>query len=83
MAALPFSFRNHGKTFSGRFKAFHFGKAYRDVRQIIIKKVPHGKLAEGSTKNERGQPVCRTFSLNLSRAKVRHDFHILLHFIEK
>ncbi len=23
------------------FKAFRFGKAYRDVRQILIKKVPH------------------------------------------
>jgi hypothetical protein len=41
MAALPFSFRIHGKVFSGRFKDFHVGKAYRDVRQIMIKKVPH------------------------------------------
>ncbi len=46
MAALPFSFRNHRKAFAGRFKAFHFGKAYRDVRQIIIKKVPH-RMAHG------------------------------------
>src|SRR5260370_41989696 len=32
-------------------------------------------------KNERGQPVCRTFTQILSRAKVRHNFHALTHFI--
>ncbi len=41
MAALPFSFGNYAKSFAGRFKDFHLGKAYRDVCQIIIKKVPH------------------------------------------
>lgn len=41
MAALLFSLNNVGKSFAGLFKDFHFGKAYRDIRQIIIKKVPH------------------------------------------
>jgi hypothetical protein len=41
MAALPFSFRNHGKTEASRFKAFHLGEIHSDVRQIRIKKVPH------------------------------------------
>ena len=40
-----------------------------------------GKQAEGSTKNERGRPVCRTFTQILSLAKVRHNFHTLTHFI--
>jgi hypothetical protein len=39
MAALLFSFSNHGKSFTGRFKDFHLEKVYRDVYQIIIKKV--------------------------------------------
>ena len=41
MTVLLFSFSNYAKSFAGRFKDFHLGKAYRDVRQIIIKKVPH------------------------------------------
>jgi hypothetical protein len=41
MAALLFAFNDEGKSFAGLFKDSHFGKTYRDVRQIIIKKVPH------------------------------------------
>ncbi len=41
MAALPVPYRNHGRTFASRFRAFRFEKVYRDIRQIIIKKVPH------------------------------------------
>jgi hypothetical protein len=41
MAALLFAFNDEGKSFAGLFKDSHFGKAYRDVRQLIIKKVPH------------------------------------------
>ncbi len=41
MAALRFCFSNYGKSLAGRFKAFHFGETYRDMRHIIIKKVPH------------------------------------------
>ena len=65
MVALPFSFRNHGKTFAGRFKDFHFGKAYCDARQIIIKKVPRRikqftpTLAEHTMLTERGIPYRR------------------------
>ena len=40
MATLLFSFRNDGKAVTGRFKAFRPGGNH-DVRQIIIKKVPH------------------------------------------
>jgi hypothetical protein len=39
MAALLCSFNNDGKSFAGLFKDFHFGKAHRHIRQIIIKKV--------------------------------------------
>src|SRR5258706_15511997 len=41
MAALPVPYRNHERTFESRFRAFRFEKVYRDIRQIIIKKVPH------------------------------------------
>ncbi len=41
MAALLFSFSNDAKSFAGRFKDFHLGKADWDVRQRIIQKVPH------------------------------------------
>ncbi len=41
MAAWLFSFSNDAKSEAGYFKDFHLGKAYQDVRQIIIQKVPH------------------------------------------
>src|SRR6266568_1693834 len=47
-------------------------------RLHLLLDLPGGNLAEGSTKSERGQPVFRTFTQNLSRAKVRNDFHYKL-----
>ena len=40
MAALR-CFSNYGKSLAGQSKASHFGETYRDMRHIIIKKVPH------------------------------------------
>ena len=41
MVAVRFCFGNYGKSLTGRFKASRFGETYRDMRHIIIKKVPH------------------------------------------
>ena len=41
MAAVRFCFSNYGKSLAGQTKASHFGETYRDMRQIIIKKVPY------------------------------------------
>src|SRR6266567_450089 len=41
IAVWFFFFSNYGKSFAGRFKHFHAGKVYCDVRLILIKKVPH------------------------------------------
>ena len=46
MAALRFCFSNYRKSLAGRSKASHFRETYRDMRQIIIKKVPH-RMAHG------------------------------------
>ena len=41
MTVWLFSFSSNVKSFTGRFKDIHLGKAYEDVHQIILKKVPH------------------------------------------
>src|SRR5260370_28878471 len=65
MAALPFSFRNYAKSEASPIHSLsRMAKTYRDVRQILIKKVPHrvkqftpyGRSEQGASIGHRGTP---------------------------
>jgi hypothetical protein len=63
MAAWLFSFSNDAKSFAGRFKDFHLGKADWDVRRIILQKVPHRILT--FTHNDHEKAGLRSTFLSL------------------
>src|SRR5260370_29569205 len=65
MAALPFSFRNYAKSEASPIHSLsRMAKTYRDVRQILIKKVPHrvkqftpyGRSEQGASIGHLGTP---------------------------